>query len=73
MLIIEWVGYNFVKHVIFHYFIIINRLLREINLDPYVLEMYSGRFVVGLDVDEKGWNFGCMGCVLRTSLRLEQY
>jgi hypothetical protein len=54
MLIIEWVGYNFVKHVIFHYFIIINRLLREINLDPYVLEMYSGRFVVGLDVDEKG-------------------
>jgi len=54
MLIIEWVGYNFVKYVIFHYFIIVNRLLREINLDPYVLEMYSGRFVVGLDVDEKG-------------------
>jgi hypothetical protein len=54
MLIIKWVGYSFVKYAIFHYFIMVNPLLREINLDPYVLEMYCGRFVIRLDVDEKG-------------------
>jgi hypothetical protein len=32
MLFIEWVGYIFVKHMLFYYVIMINQLFREIKL-----------------------------------------
>ncbi len=48
MLIIEWVGYSFVKHMLFHYFIMITHCLERLNLEPCVLKRYYDRFVVGL-------------------------
>jgi hypothetical protein len=48
MLFIESVGYSFVKHMLFHYFIMITHCLERLNLDPCVLERYYDRFVDGL-------------------------
>jgi hypothetical protein len=51
ILIIEWIGYSFAKHVISHCFIMVTYYLERLNVDPCVLEMYYGKCVVGLDVD----------------------
>ncbi len=60
MLFIESVGYSFVKHMLFHYFIMITHCLERLNLDPCVLEMYYDRFVVelvGLSLQARYYEF----------------